>query len=162
MKSKIENTGTLVGEIKSLIEEIKEEEFDKVEKELVENRIKKEQIIEEIKKFEHAQKREKYEKGKEALKKLKKKDFPEVKELEKKERYLEVFREKLRKINEEIRPKITNYQSNKEKIAGEKTKNNFFSSLAKISQIILTTSLLGSIITLLLSSLSSLSSLFSP
>jgi len=162
LKSKIENTGTLVGEIKSLIEEIKEEEFDKVEKELVENRIKKEQIIEEIKKFEYAQKREKYEKGKEALKKLKKKDFPEVKELEKKERYLEVFREKLRKINEEIRPKITNYQSNKEKIAGEKTKNNFFSSLAKISQIILTTSLLGSIITLLLSLSSSLSSLFSP
>lgn len=162
LKSRIENTGTLVGEIKSLIEEIKEEEFDKVEKELVENRIKKEQLIEEIKKFEHAQKREKYEKGKEALKKLKKKDFPEVKELEKKERYLEVFREKLRKVNEEIRPKITNYQSNKEKIAGEKTKNNFFSSLAKISQIILTTSLLGSIITLLLSSLSSLSSLFSP
>ncbi|MFH1584216.1 MAG: hypothetical protein ABIA56_03785 [Actinomycetota bacterium] len=162
LKSRIENTGTLVGEIKSLIEEIKEEEFDKVEKELVENRIKKEQLIEEIKKFEHAQKREKHEKGKEALKKLKKKDFPEVKELEKKEQYLEVFREKLRKINEEIRPKITNYQSNKEKIAGEKTKNNFFSSLAKISQIILTTSLLGSIITLLLSSLSSLSSLFSP
>lgn len=162
LKSKIENTGTLVGEIKSLIEEIKEEEFDKVEKELVENRIKEEQIIEEIKKFEYAQKREKYEKGKEALKKLKKKDFPEVKELEKKEQYLEVFREKLRKINEEIRPKITNYQSNKEKIAGEKTKNNFFSSLAKISQIILTTSLLGSIITLLLSLSSSLSSLFSP
>ncbi len=162
LKSKIENTGTLVGEIKSLIEEIKEEEFDKVEKELVENRIKEEQIIEEIKKFEYAQKREKYEKGKEALKKLKKKDFPEVKELEKKEQYLEVFREKLRKINEEIRPKITNYQSNKEKIAGEKTKNNFFSSLAKISQIILTTSLLGSIITLLLSLFSSLSSLFSP
>jgi len=161
LKSRVEKAGTLVGEIKSLIEEIKEEEFDKVEKELVENRIKKEQIIEEIKRFEHAQKREKYEKGKEALKKLKKKDFPEVKELEKKEQYLEVFREKLRRINERIKPKLANYQSNKEKLAGEKTKNDFFSSLAKISQIILAISLLGSIITILLSLPSSLLSLFS-
>ncbi|MBA7604572.1 hypothetical protein ES703_11697 [subsurface metagenome] len=151
LKSRMESAEALIEGIKKIIEKVKEEGFDKFEEELVKNRKKKEQIIEKIKKLEDAKKRENYERGKAALKKLKEKDFPEVKELEKKEKYLKVLREKQRKINEKIKPKITNYQSNKEKLAGEKTKNKFFSSLTKISQIILAISLLGIIITLLLS-----------
>jgi hypothetical protein len=70
IKSRLNSSSKLLGEIDILQEKIKEEKFDILEEESVKHREEIEGIKQEIKTLENARKREKYEKGKESLDKL--------------------------------------------------------------------------------------------
>jgi len=68
---KIGKAKTLISKIKELRIEIKENNFDELEKELVKHKNKIEKIEKEIKRFDDVARRDKYEKGNKALKILK-------------------------------------------------------------------------------------------
>lgn len=71
IKSRLDRAASLIKEISTLEDEIKEEGFDRLEEESIRAKEEKDEIGEKIEGLEEAGKREKYEKGKEALQALK-------------------------------------------------------------------------------------------
>ncbi len=144
MKTRVNGARGLIEKMNKLQSKIKEEKIDKLEEELVRYSQELKRTKREIENFEAARKREKYEKGKGALRELKEEEqSPEAEELRKKEQYLQILRDKRRKIDEKIRPEMSVYEMRKEETAGQETKGKFFTFVAIISPVLLGLSLLG-------------------
>jgi len=191
LKTRMENAKDLMGKIRGLAKEIKEERFDELEEESVRHREEIDRSIQKIENFEDARKREKYEKGKEGLDKFKEaleklkdleiyngddeqlwkdcekaiqryagekeallmdlkeneKEFRETSEkLKEKERDFRVFDERKKKLNDEVKPELKNYEIKAGELALQEGKSRFFTSVGIISAILLGISLLGIII----------------
>jgi len=191
LKTSIGKAEIIIEKINTLFEEIKRENFDTLEEELVRRNQEIDGIKQQIESFENARKREKYEKGKKALNKLKdalekfkdleiynendeqlwrdcerdiqthneekeklltelekiEEEFKKIsKELNGKERNFRVFDERKRKLDDEVKPELRNYEIKSEKLALQEEKNKFFTSVGIISAILLGISLLGVIV----------------
>jgi len=191
LKTSIGKAEIIIEKINTLFEEIKRENFDTLEEELVRRNQEIDGIKQQIESFENARKREKYEKGKKALNKLKdalekfkdleiynendeqlwrdcerdiqthneekeklltelekiEEEFKKIsKELNGKERNFRVIDERKRKLDDEVKPELRNYEIKSEKLALQEEKNKFFTSVGIISAILLGISLLGVIV----------------
>jgi len=62
------------------------------------------------------------------------------------ERDFRVFDERRKKLNDEVRPELKNYEMEVGKVKSEETKNRFYKVLATISVVLLSISMLGAII----------------
>src|SRR3989304_1477549 len=81
LKTRLEKAGYLIEKIDALLEEIKKEDFDKLEEEKANSVEEMDRIKQQIEYFEDSRKREMYEKGKKALDKLKE-DLEKLKDLD--------------------------------------------------------------------------------
>ena len=132
MKTKVKSARELIGNIRSLEREIKEENFDQMEEELIGITEVISEIEQKLCELEESRKREKYEKGDNALRKL------------------EAASENLKGLNlaeiERLKSKLNNYEGNREYLSSQEPKNKFFGISAIISVVLLLVSILGFII----------------
>jgi hypothetical protein len=188
IKSRLNNSSVLLGEINILKDKIKEERFDLLEEESVKHKEEIEGVIQEVVNLENARKREKYEKGKESLDKLtvtlekynhlerynendrqiwrdgekEVKNYSEEKEglltaLQQNQEEFKETNEKLReveidfqvledrkkKLDNEIKPELKNYETKSGDLIKKERINRYFSAIGIISAILLGISLLG-------------------
>jgi len=191
IKSRLDKANKLIEEVDILGDEIKKEDFDKLEEESTRVREETDEINQKIEGFEKARKREKYEKGKEALKTLKQAlkkskdlevyneddeqlwrdnerdvktdeeekekllvelnekgiEFQKISEkLGERERGFQIFGERRRKLDDEIKPEIKNYEIKSGELTLKEVKSKFFTFLAIISVALFGISLVGIII----------------
>jgi len=188
LKSRIKKAGKLVEKIQELTEKMKDEDFDKLEREELERGEEIEQVKHETENLENARKREKYEKGKRALERYnedsaslcdleryeeedeqlwrdctresethrkQKEEF--VKELEEnqkdlteetvklaaKRRDFGVLQEVKKKLDDEVRLELRNYETKSSELALQKSRNNFLTTVEVVSTALLFVSLIG-------------------
>jgi len=191
IKSRLNNAERLIQKVLELQEEIKRENFDKLEEEYVRYDENLREIEQQIENLENAGKREKYEKGEEVLHKLKealgklkdleiynegdkqlwrdceketqtynkekealltdlKKNEKELKKISQKlreeERDFRVFDERKKKLDDEVKPELKNYEIKSGELTLQERKSKFFTSIGTISAILLGISLLGLIV----------------